>query len=485
MRFYNLKYLLILILIFSCNSSLNNDIELNDFPFDKNNLSKPINFDLDAIKRRGVLKAIVVGGPTSFFVYRGQTMGFEYELLQKFAEHIGVDLEIIAAKDFNVLGEWLNNGKGDIVAHAFAPTKTRKKTFSFTNYLYLTQQVLVQRKPNNWRKLKLHEIEKTLKKDVIDLINDTISVRNYSSYKMRLENLMEEIGGDIIIDKVDSNITTDELIEKVSSGEIKYTIADNTLAEMHAFHYKNIDVSTAVSLSQKASWVLRKNNTQLKEVLNQWIRKTKRTSDFYTIYNRYYKNRQTIKTHTQSDYFLNDSGKLSPYDDLIKTYAENLPWDWLMLASQIFQESRFKPNAQSWAKAQGLMQIMPITAKELGVTDTSNPEESIKAGTRYLLKLWNQWEHIKDFETRLKFTLGSYNAGINHIIDAVTLTKLTHGNPNLWDNHVEQSLLNLTKRKYYTKEGIKYGYVHGLEPVTYVKDIFERYNLYKQLLEIK
>jgi membrane-bound lytic murein transglycosylase F len=460
-------------------------MEINDFPFDKNNISKPINFDLDAIKRRGVLKAIVVGGPTSFFVYRGQTMGFEYELLQKFTEHIGVDLEIIIAKDFNVLGEWLNTGKGDIVAHAFAPTKTRKKTFSFTNYLYLTQQVLVQRKPKNWRKLKLHEIDKTLKKDVIELINDTVSVRNYSSYKMRLENLMEEIGGDIIIDKVDSNITTDELIEKVSSGEIKYTIADNTLAEMHAFHYKNLDVSTPVSLSQKASWVLRKNSSQLKNALNQWIKKTKRTSDFHTIYNRYYKNRQSIKRHTQSDYFLNDSGKLSPYDDLIKTYAENLPWDWVMLASQIFQESRFQPNAQSWAKAHGLMQIMPVTAKELGVTDTSNPEESIKAGTRYLLKLWNQWKHIEDFETRLKFTLGSYNAGINHIIDAVTLTKLTNGNPNLWDNHVEQSLLKLTKRKYYTKEGIKYGYVHGLEPVTYVKDIFERYNLYKQLLEIK
>jgi membrane-bound lytic murein transglycosylase F len=484
MSFKNLLYLFILILFFSCNSSLNKTKELNDFPFDKTNLPKPINFDLDAIKARGVLKVIVVDGPTSFFIYRGQSMGFEYELFQRFAEDIGVSLEVIVAKDFNVLGTWLNTGKGDIVAHAFTPTKPRKKLFSFTNYLYLTQQVLVQRKPNNWRKLKLHQIERALKKDVIELINDTISVRNYSSYKMRLENLMEEIGDNIFIDKVDSNVTTDELIEKVSTGEIKYTIADNTLAEMHAFHYKNLDVSTPVSLSQKASWVLRKNSSQLKKALNQWIKNVKKTSDFHAIYNRYYKNRQTINRHIQSDYFLNDSGKLSPYDDLIKKYAENLPWDWVMLASQIFQESRFKPNAQSWAKAHGLMQIMPITAKELGVTDTSNPEESIKAGTRYLLKIWNQWEHIKDFDTRLKFTLASYNAGINHIIDAVTLTKLTKGNPMLWDDHVEQSLLKLTQRKYYTKEGINYGYVHGLEPVSYVKDIFERYNLYKQLLEI-
>lgn len=485
MRLQKLRYLLICFILISCDSQPKKDHDSKDSLINSTNLSKPINFDLNAIRTRGVLKAIVIGGPTSFFVYRGESMGFEYELLQKFTQDIGVDLEIVIAKDFNELGVLLNSGHGDIIAHGFTPTKSRKKLFSFTNYLYLTQQVLVQRKPINWRKLKLHEIDEKLKTDVIELINDTISVRNYSSYKMRLENLMEEIGDDIHIDEVDSNITTDELIGKVSSGEIKYTIADNTLAQMHAFHFKNIDVSTPVSLSQKASWVIRKNASQLKLALNQWIQKNKGKSDYHVIYNRYYKNRKTIRKHLESDYFLNDSGKLSPYDTLIKTYAEKLPWDWVMLASQIFQESRFNPKAKSWAKAHGLMQIMPLTAKELGVTDTSNPEESIKAGTRYLLKLWNQWDNIEDFNERLKFTLASYNAGINHIKDAVFLTKSEGGNPLVWNNNVDESLLKLTYRKNYTKKGIKHGYVHGIEPVLYVKEIFERYNLYKQFLETK
>ncbi len=199
---------------------------------------------------------------------------------------------------------------------------------------------------------------------------------------MRLENLMNEIGDIIHINEVDSNITTDELIGMVSTGEIKYTIADNTLAQMHAYHFKNLDVSTPVSLSQKASWVIRKNAPGLKSSLNNWINSTKKTSDYHVIYNRYYKNRRSIKKHISSDYFLNNTGKLSPYDDLIKKYAEDLPWDWVLLASQIFQESRFNPNTKSWASAHGLMQIMPTTAKELGISDTSNPEESIKAGTR-------------------------------------------------------------------------------------------------------
>lgn len=475
-------YLFILFILVACNSE--KKIVENDIPFDNKSISQPISFDLDAIKARGVLKAIVVSGPTSFFIYRGETMGFEYELLKRFTEDIGVKLEIVVAKDFSVLGEWLNNGKGDIVAHGFTPTLNRKKRFAFSNYLYLTKQVLVQKKPDNWRKLKLHEIDRQLKNDAIELINDTVSVRNNSSYKMRLVNLMDEIGDVIHINEVDSNITTDELIGMVSTGEIKYTIADNTLAQMHAFHYKNLDVSIPVSLSQKASWVLRKNASGLRTSLNAWVNSTKNTSDYHVIYNRYYKNKRSIKKHVGSDYFLNDTGKLSPYDDLIKKYAEDLPWDWVLLASQIFQESRFNPNAKSWASAHGLMQIMPSTAKELGVSNTSSPEESIKAGTKYLKQLWNEWDMILDHNERIKFTLASYNAGLSHVKDAVTLIKLNDdGNPNIWEDNIEQSLLKLTYRKHYTKEGIKYGYVHGIEPVSYVKDIYERYNLYNQILE--
>jgi len=295
---------------------------------------------------------------------------------------------------------------------------------------------------------------------------------------------MNEIGDIIHINEVDSNITTDELIGMVSTGEIKYTIADNTLAQMHAYHFKNLDVSTPVSLSQKASWVIRKNAPGLKSSLNNWINSTKKTSDYHVIYNRYYKNRRSIKKHISSDYFLNNTGKLSPYDDLIKKYAEDLPWDWVLLASQIFQESRFNPNTKSWASAHGLMQIMPTTAKELGISDTSNPEESIKAGTRYLKQLWDEWDMILDHNERIKFTLASYNAGLSHVKDAVTLTKLNNdGKANIWEDNIEQSLLNLTYRKHYTKPGIKYGYVNGIEPVSYVKEIYERYNLYNQILE--
>ncbi|WP_242092259.1 transporter substrate-binding domain-containing protein [Aestuariivivens sediminicola] len=449
----------------------------------KKNVSKPIKFDLDKIKSRGTLRAIVFEGPTSYFLYKGQAMGFEYELLKHFATHLNVDLKIIVAKNFDELGELLNSGAGDLIAHGFTVTLDRQKSFMFSDYLYLTKQVLVQRKPKNWRAMKLHEIDKELKHDPIHLIGDTVTIRDHSSYKMRLENVMNEIGGLIHMNIVDSSISTDELIHMVHKGDIKYTIADNTIANVFSYHFKNLHVSTPISFSQRASWVLRRNTPELKSALDAWITQMKQRTDYYVIYNRYFKNRSSILRHVESDYYFNRTGEISPYDDLIKKYAENLPWDWLLLASQVYQESRFDPEAKSWARAHGLMQIMPSTAEELGITNTANPEESLRGGTSYLLDLWNEWQSIPDVKERIKFTLASYNAGLYHIKDAVRLTTQLGGNPKLWDDHVEQAVLKLTLKKYYTRPEIKYGYVQGTEPVNYVKDILKRHRLYQSFFE--
>ncbi len=451
--------------------------------FTEPEMEAPISFDLDSIKSRGVLRAIVVSGPTSFFIYKGETMGYEYEMLTRFADHLGVKLEIVVASSFSELGELLNSGEGDVIAHGLTVTQNRQKYFAFSDYLYLTHQVLVQRKPAGWRKLKQHQIDRALIHDPIELIGDTVSIRNNSSYMSRLVNTMSEVGGDIYIDTASAELSTDQLIAMVESGEIKYTIADNTLAEINANHYPDLNVKTRMSFSQRASWVVRLTSPKLEEALNEWIGDMKNKTEYYVIFNKYYKNKRSFNRHLESDYYLNETGVLSPYDDWIKEYSENLPWDWKLLASQVYQESRFDPHAKSWASAHGLMQLMPATARELGVKNTADPEQSIDAGTRYLKKLWNMWSEIPDSVERIKFTLASYNAGFYHVQDARTLAELTDRDPFVWDDNVELCMLELTYQKNYSRPEIKYGYVRGREPVAYVEDIMDRYKVYTNFLE--
>ena len=438
--------------------------------------------DIQDILESDTLKAITVYNSTSYFLYRGQPMGYEYEMLKRLADFLDVKLKIVLAKDINSLISMLNRGEGDVISFGLTITQERKKYIDFTDYLYLTRQVLVQRKPRNWRRMKRHQIQRALISDPIELIGDTVSIRRESSYFTRLINLQKEVGGVIHIDTLPGNMPTSQIIEKVALGQIKYTVADDNLAKINASYFPILDVKTPISFSQRIAWATRKNSPKLKDTINDWIQKFKKQTDYYVIYNKYFENRRRFKKRMMSEFYSPVTGKISPYDSLIKHHANRINWDWRLLASLIYQESRFDPGAQSWASAKGLMQIMPATARELGVTNVNDPVQSLRGGSTYLQQKWDNWESINDSVTRLKYTIASYNCGFQHVRDAQRLAVHFDEDEKEWPV-VRKYLLQLSYPKYYNHPKVKYGYVKGIEPVEYVEDIFARYELYKQVLE--
>ena len=218
-----------------------------------------ISRDFDEIVADGKLKVLIAYSATSYFLYRGQTMGYEYELLNRLAKKLDLELELKVSRNLDEMLDELNNGDVDMVAHGLAITQERKKEVAFIDYLYLTKQVLVQRKPTNWRKLTVDNIKASMIQDPIELIGDTVSVRKNSSYLKRLQNLSKEIGGQIIIDSLEGSLSTDEIIKQVVDKKIKYTVADGNLARINASHYLILDVSIPVSFSQRISWAVRKS----------------------------------------------------------------------------------------------------------------------------------------------------------------------------------------------------------------------------------
>ncbi len=439
--------------------------------------------DLEEIKKEGKLKVLTTYSSTSYFLYRGQTMGYEYEMLQRFAEYLGVKPEIKISHNIDGLLDDLNNGDVDLVAHGITITNERKEKVHFTDYLYLTHQVLVQKKPDNWRKIGWSKLQKSLIHDAIELIGDTVSVRKNSSYMHRLVNLSNEVGGKIYIDTLPGNLSTNKIIEMVANGKIKYTVADNNLASINASYYPVLDISVPISFSQRMAWAVRSDSPELEKAINNWLHEFKKSVDYYVIYNKYFKNNRSFKARGRSDYLSLNTNKISKYDNLIKTYAKEIDWDWRLLAAQIYQESNFDPNKKSWAGAHGLMQIMPNTAKDFGVKNKSNPEENIKGGINYLRNISAKFESVEDSVQRIKFTLAAYNCGYHHIFDAQKLAKEENLKEDVWDNNVEKAILKLSYRENYSKPFIKYGYVRGQEPYNYVRQIFDRYENYKQFIE--
>ncbi|MCK5077122.1 MAG: lytic transglycosylase F, partial [Calditrichia bacterium] len=325
-----------------------------------------VNIDLKEIIKKGKLTAITGYSATSYFIYRGRPMGYEYELLNSLAKHLNVKLEIIIAHNMDEIFTLLNQGKGDIVADNMTITKSRKEKVAFTDYHSLIRQVLVQKKPDNWRQMKLHEIDKQLIRNPIELIGKNVHIRKGAAYYSRIQNLSEEIGGEINIVEMPGEYTTEKLIKKVAEGEIEYTISDDNIAKINQAYYSDLDVETAVSFPQRVAWVVRKNSPELLSAVNEWLKEEKKGVDYYTIYNKYFKSKRRFKKMVKSELFTPEGGKISPYDELIKEMADSLNWDWRIIASQIYQESHFDPKAKSWVGAKGLLQLMPNTAKEFG-----------------------------------------------------------------------------------------------------------------------
>ncbi|KYG72401.1 lytic transglycosylase [Roseivirga echinicomitans] len=444
--------------------------------------AEPVILGFDEIKERGTLTAVVDNSSTGYFIYRGQPMGYEYDLLSRMASDLNVSLKIKLTSDIEEAFFMLNTGAADVMAYHLTVTKERTERVAFTDSHTEVRQVLVQRKPKGWRKMKLHDIEESMIRNPLDLGGKEVYTRKGSSFSERLENLSDEIGEDIIILEDVAIMDTESLIKKVAEGEIKYTIADEDIAMINATYYPDLDVETAISFPQKIAWAVRKNAPVLKDTINYWLDEVKATPDFNMIYDRYFKYRKTQNLRAQSDFSSVGGTMISPYDDLFKSAAENLSVDWVMLASLAYQESKFDPEVESWAGAKGLLQLTDISIEQFNVQDPFNPEESIEAGTEFLEWLEDYWaDKVIDPKERLKFVLGSYNVGQGHVMDAVKLTKKYGKDPQVWDDNVAEYLIAKSTEKFYTDPVVRFGYCRGDEPVNYVKKILERYDQYKTL----
>ncbi len=201
------------------------------------------------------------------------------------------------------------------------------------------------------------------------------------------------------------------------------------------------------------------------------------------IYNKYFRNQHTVNM-VSSDYYVLGSGKISRYDEVVKRESERIGWDWRLVSSLIYQESRFNPQAVSWAGAFGLMQLMPATAGRFGVSRNTSPESHIRAGVSFIKWLDKRFEGvIPDSIERTKFVLAAYNVGKGHVDDARRLTEKYGDNPDIWEDNVEKWLLNKSQPKYYRDPVVKHGYARGIETTNYVRQVTDRYEHYKNIVD--
>lgn len=436
--------------------------------------------DFDAITARGTLIVLTENSSVSFYLYRGQSMGYDYEMVNAFARDHGLKLEVRILDDLNAMFDRLQRGDGDVIACNLNITETRKTNAAFTEPLFSTRQVLVQRKVKGASANAVDEKGHITEWNQLDGAEVYVHTMSTASHNLSLNAALH--GARPVVIDPSGSLSSERLIKLVAEGQIDYTVADENLAKLNATYYPNLDIDFAINEPQDVAWAVRKEADSLLAALNHWILNRANHRKQSYIHHKYFTAVKSQQQRVQSRYSSLEGRHISEFDEAIRRHSRDLKWDWRLLAAMIYRESRFNPEARSWAGAFGLMQLMPATGERFGIDTTHTREANIGAGVAYLRYLDRYWKkYINDPDERVNFVLASYNVGPGHVQDARVIARHLEKNPNLWFNNVADCLLLKSDNEYRTLEGVKHGYCRCSDPVNYVVDVRSKFAEYLAL----
>ncbi len=421
--------------------------------------------DLDEIKEHHQLRLITRNNATTYFLWKNQLMGFEYDLIKQFAKKQKLSLQVLVAQDFEQMTQWLKEGYGDIISSGLTITPEREQLpIHFSDPYVFVEEEIVQRK---------NEPAITL---LNDLNNRTFYVRKSSAYWNTLNTLQEKLnhlGIHFSIFLVPETMETEEIIKGVVDGRYDLTLSDTNITNIEKSWHSNLQTSLTLTSKLGHRWMIRDSNKQLLSALNKFIETEYKQLYYNVTYNKYFNNSRNL---FNVDNLVENNSIISTYDDLIKSLSKEYNFDWRLIAAQVNKESSFNTKAKSWTGASGLLQVMPKTAIQVGISNLEEPENGLRAGIKYMAWISKQLSIELPKDVHTWFTLAAYNAGLGHLKDARWLATQQGLNPNLWFGNVEKAFLLLSKPEYH--KNARYGYVRGIEPVMYIKKIQALFKLY-------
>ena len=417
---------LLILFIFGANSCAN--IENTDLVQIEE--PEPIETDFGEIQERGTIRMITQYRPTSYFLLEGMDRGFEYELVTRFARENGLKVEVVLIGSHEDPIQLLETGEGDLIADHLAINEELVNRVAFsTPYNFINQ---------------VYDISET-------------EVENVSMLKFS--------GGNI-----------------VDFETPQYQTAARYLGE------KSPEMT--VTKSESIAWAVRKNAPVLQQKMDEFIGKHIRVRELdgrilrsaylNNLQRRYFERDRFESRYRESAYDTFYSGYLSPYDEMVKSIADEAGVDWKLVIAVMAQESAFDPKAESWAGAVGLMQIIPRFSQITNKMELYEPEKNIREGVRYLQKHLTREAHL-DSLNQHSMALAAYNVGMGNLADARELAIRMGKDPDEWPN-IADALLKLMHPEYY--QHARFGYKRGTETVNYVEDVLNRYSRYQTIYKM-
>lgn len=427
----------------------------------------PVYFeDFSSIKDRGVLRVITYANPSHYYLYKGNLFGFEYEMLKQFAKSHMLRLNVILAHTQDEMFELLNNGKGDLIAASLPRSIIKEsKSVSYTVPYNYASPILIGR------------VNEEPIIDIRELAGRRVTLAQDSPYWDFMLKLKDQ-GLKFELVKANDGVNLEGTMLMVALGIYDLTVVGDHQITAAKPYSVGVEAQFILSEPQAHRWAVRSDRQQLFNSLNDFLNIQFRSEKYNVLHAKYFEQPQSEKYVNAR---LTKITSLSPYDDMTQKYSAEYGFDWRLITALMFQESQFDPKANSYAGAQGLMQMIPATAEFMGVSNLNNPKSSIDGGVRYLNYLRSRFEDSILLQDRIWFTLASYNAGYGRVKRARKLAKIMGLDKDKWFDNVEVAMMGLGK--FYTKKGKQVPYCQCGQTVVYVREIRTRYFNYIGLIE--
>jgi len=427
--------------------------------------------DLDAMVKRRNIRALVLINPIGFFYDNGQPMGIMYDALialqtyvnQKFKTGaLPIQVSFIPVRPDQVEAA-LTQGVGDFVAYSLVVTPGRQQQVAFTVPLETNaQQVLVSGPDfgtvtslDNLGGKEIYANPLTVPYQALQEVND------------RLKQAGKPL---IVIKPADKYLLEDDLIQMVDAGLLPATVAEVARAKLWAqvLHHLTVHSDLVLASGGQTAWALRKNNPQLKQLLDEFITPRALGSSFgNTLVRRYLESTRWVVNSTSPQ----EIKKFEALSGLFEKYASQYDFDYLMMMAQGYQESTLEQSMRGPGGAVGIMQVMPrdAAADPINIPDVWTTEGNIHAGIKMLRAIEDKYLNDPKLDPLNKTLLAfaSYNAGPNRVAWLREQAPKQGLDPNVWFGNMEL----LVARDI------------GQVTVTYVGNVYKYYIAYKLALQ--
>jgi membrane-bound lytic murein transglycosylase F len=411
---------------------------------------RPTPTAMERVMTRGELVVMTRPSNTTYYQDQHGYTGMEYELAKGFADSLGVELRMLESDDPSYIRYAIRKGTADMAAAGLVATDYQK-----------VDSLVVRR------------LDTPRIRGMEDLTGKQVAVAAGSSHAELLVKAQLENPG-LEFQEVE-DASPEQLLALVEDGQVDYTLIHSNNYSLQRALWPELIADYTAATDMPLAWAFNpKDDQSLYLAAQRYLTQAKANGTTAKLEDRFYGHVEQFNLYAARSFMRHLEDRLPRYEELFRKAEGNSGFDWRLLAALAYQESLWDPGAISPTGVKGLMMLTNDTARQMGISDRTDPAQSILAGADYLRHTHDRIPARIPEPSRTWMALAAYNVGFGHLEDARVLTQSQGGNPDNWQD-VKQRLPMLANPAYAGQ--LRYGNARGGQAVIYVRHIRRYYDL--------